>query len=330
LFLGYIHYFRALAIFFILSGHSIDAFTWIGSKDLERILRILFSNGSVLFVFIAGYLFQHLSKKYETKKYYISKFSNVICPYFLISIPAIYLFTFILERDTVWEGFYENPLWEQVTLFYVTGKHLAPLWFIPMITIFYFLAPWLVKEDKRKLIYFLLPFFIILSCYVERGLPFQSFIHFFSVYLLGMWCSRYKDIINKKLSSFLFLIIFCILVITLSILEFVYMQGTMTYINYLQKITMAFLFIGILIKFNHKLNSKFISTIADTSFGIFFIHSYLLSAEKQGYKYFFEEYATGNILIWACFSLINLIIAAYFIVLIKLILGKYSRYIVGS
>lgn len=55
MFLGYIHYFRALAIFFIVAGHSMDAFTW-HSKDIERIIRIIFSNGSVLFVFIAGYL----------------------------------------------------------------------------------------------------------------------------------------------------------------------------------------------------------------------------------------------------------------------------------
>jgi hypothetical protein len=330
LFLGYIHYFRALAIFFIVSGHSIDSFTWEGSENIEKTLRILFSNGSILFVFIAGYLFQHLSKKYEIIKYYKSKLNYVLLPYFLISIPAILVFTFILERETVWNGFYENPLWIQVTLFYVTGLHLNPLWFIPMITIFYFLAPWLIKEDKRKWIYFLLPLFIILSCYVGRGLPHRSFIHFFSVYLLGMWCSRYKDIINEKLRTQLVIFILFTLVITLSIIEFVYMQETMTFVNYLQKISMALLFIGILVRFNSKLNSKFISSIAETSFGIFFIHSYVLTAEKMGCEYFFGAKVAGDVLLWICLALVNLIICTYVIILIKKVLGRYSRYIVGS
>ena len=65
MFLGYIHSFRALAILFIVGGHCIDFFNWSeGSAAIERMLRILISNGSVLFVFIAGYLFQHLAIKY--------------------------------------------------------------------------------------------------------------------------------------------------------------------------------------------------------------------------------------------------------------------------
>lgn len=168
MFLGYIHYFRALAIFFIVAGHSIDAFTW-HSKDIERIIRIIFSNGSVLFVFIAGYLFQHLLPKFTPYKYYKSKITNVIVPYILISIPAIIAFTAFVERQTVWEGFYDNTIFMQVGLFYLTGKHLAPLWFIPMISLFYVIAPLLEKTDKNKTIYYLLPAFILLSCFIGRG-----------------------------------------------------------------------------------------------------------------------------------------------------------------
>jgi len=65
MFLGYIHSFRALAIFFIVAGHSIDIFMWSIDSELERFLKIFFSNGTALFVFIAGYLFQHLSVKYQ-------------------------------------------------------------------------------------------------------------------------------------------------------------------------------------------------------------------------------------------------------------------------
>jgi surface polysaccharide O-acyltransferase-like enzyme len=329
LFLGYVHYFRALAIFFIITGHSIDAFVW-NDIDIERLLRIFLSNGSVLFVFIAGYLFQHLSSRFETKKYFKSKFKNVITPYFIISIPAIAIFVTILERDSVWPGFYNNSILEQISLFYLTGKHLAPLWFIPMITIFYVIAPVLIKADKNKLIYFGLPLFIALSCFVGRGFPPQSFIHFFSAYLLGMYCSHFKDVINPFISRYVFIVFSFSLIAFFSVYEFLYMEGTMTYINYLQKLSMAIFFLGLFIKFNSYLNSKLVSVIADTSFGVFFIHSYFLTSGKLLYQKINGEPATGHLVLYFIVAIATLLICSYLIILVKKAFGKHSKLIVGS
>ena len=185
MFLGYIHYFRALAITFIVAGHAIDAMVW-SNVELGRLMRILLSNGSVLFVFIAGYLFQHLSDKLSGRKYFSSKFKNVILPYLLISIPAILISVTVFDQERVWPGFYDKPILQQVVMFYLTGAHLAPLWFIPMITLFYLVSPLLLQADKGRLIYMLLPVFMIVSCFVGRGLPHESFVHFFSVYLMGL------------------------------------------------------------------------------------------------------------------------------------------------
>jgi len=331
LFLGYIHYFRALAIFFIIAGHSIDAFVWAGNESVERILRIYMSNGSVLFVFIAGYLFQHLSVKYEVGKYYIFKLKNVLAPYLLISIPAIFVFTHILERDIVWSGFYDNPIWVQIGLFYLTGKHLAPLWFIPMIAIFYIIAPLLMKADRGTLIYFLLPVFISISCFFGRGeLPYENFIHFFSVYLLGMACSKYKYKLNPFISKYIFLCISFAIVILFGALELFFMEGTMTYINYLQKITMSIFFLGLFYKFNSALESGLVSVVANTSFGVFFIHSYFLTGNKLVYTSLFNELPQGNLLIYSLTVIVTLFACVLFITFIKKITGNKSKYFVGS
>lgn len=329
MFLGYIHYFRALAILFIVAGHSIDAFTW-QDTDIERLLRILISNGSVLFVFIAGYLFQHLSTKFDAKKYYKSKLKNVITPYFIISIPAIVIFVSVMERETVWPEFYDNSILEQIVLFYLTGKHLAPLWFIPMIAIFYVIAPVLVKADRNKLIYYCLPLFIVLSCYVARGLPHQSFVHFFSVYLLGMYCSKFKHAINPVISKNWVILLGLSLILLLSYLEFFYMNGTMTYLNYLQKVTMSVFFLGLFIKYNERLDSKFIGGIAETSFGVFFIHSYVLTSGKLLYSKFAGQAASGNLLIYVLVSLLTLLVCAQMIFFVKRLLGSKSKLLVGS
>lgn len=331
MFLTYIQAFRALAILFIVAGHSIDVFIWPENETLEKILRILVSNGTVLFVFIAGYLFQHLSKKFIVQKYYLTKFKYVLIPYFLISIPAIIVFVAITERDTVWPGFYDNPIWMQVVSFYLTGKHLAPLWFIPMITIFYFLAPILIWLDKIKYTYYFLPLFVLLSCFVPRsGMPYEFFIHFFSVYLLGMLCSHYKGQINLVLSRNSIILLLSALICILAFFEFYFMAHTMTYVNYLQKVVMSLAILGVLIKLSKAVNPKFIEKTADTSFGVFFIHSYILSAEKLIFEHFNGSLAIGNLWNYTIVAILTLIICIIIVQFIKYIFGKNSRILVGS
>lgn len=331
MFLGYIHSFRALAILFIVAGHSIDFFAWSEeSAATERLLRILISNGSVLFVFIAGYLFQHLAAKYQTKKYFVAKLKNVILPYFLVSIPAITIFIFFMTRETVWQGFYDNPQWLQAFYFYITGLHLAPLWFVPMITLFYLVAPLLVFADKNKHFYWVLPATIVLSCFVSRGLPLQSFVHFFSVYLLGMFCSHYKDKINDILKKPPLLVVFAIFILFLAAFEFYYMKGTMTYVNYLQKITMSVFFLGLLIQLGEKADYKVIHTIANASFGVFFIHSYVLTGSKILMVKLLGDKVAGSLLFYPVVVIAVLMSCVGIIVIIQKILGRKSRYLVGS
>jgi len=88
-FLRYVHNFRGLAILFIVVAHTMQVLTWQDNPELQVFLNVVLQNGSVYFVFIAGFLFQYLSRKYAYKTYLINKLQNVLLPYFLISIPAI-------------------------------------------------------------------------------------------------------------------------------------------------------------------------------------------------------------------------------------------------
>ena len=160
-FLDYINHFRGMAILFIVFGHCISAFNWEASEDLSRLLKIIFSNGSVLFVFIAGYLFQHLSLKFLFSRYFYNKLLNVGLPYILCSIPAILYFVFIEKRWDVPPEFYLNSKHMQIILFYLTGAHMAHFWFIPMIFIYYLISPLLIFLDKKFFLYYLIPISIV-------------------------------------------------------------------------------------------------------------------------------------------------------------------------
>ena len=332
MFLGYIHTFRAIAIYFIVAMHCIDAFDWENSRVLERILRISISNGTVLLIFIAGYLFQHLSFRYKYKKYLITKVRNVITPYLLTSIPAILLFTLVLKRETVWEGFYNDPIWLQVIYFYITGLHLAPFWFIPVITIFYLVSPGLFFAGRSKFFYYVLPVFVLVSCFVGRGesSPFISFVHFFSVYSLGMFFSRYKDFLNNWLCKTS--IIFCTILATLVvwICEYNYTNTTYTYFNFLQKLVLCIVILGVLIRLDEKASCYYIYLVADASFGIFFVHSYVLTLGKIVAQKTFSTLPQGSLWAYLLVTIITLFVCTAFIHSIKAVFGSRSRLLVGS
>ena len=65
--LNYINVFRGLAILLIVAGHTMQ-FGEIGSLTQKLSVEI-FAGGTALFIFISGFLFQHLSGKYEFKNY---------------------------------------------------------------------------------------------------------------------------------------------------------------------------------------------------------------------------------------------------------------------
>jgi len=90
-FLRYIHNFRAIAILLIVAGHCVLGLTWGNYKYplFKNLFIIILMNGTVLFVFIAGFLFQHLSSNFSYQKYLLKKNKYVILPYIICSIPAI-------------------------------------------------------------------------------------------------------------------------------------------------------------------------------------------------------------------------------------------------
>ena len=246
-----------------------------------------------------------------------------------MSIPAIVLFVFFQKREAVWAGFYDDPVWLQILHFYLTGLHLAPFWFIPMISLFYLVSPLLVMLDKNKWPYLFLPLLILLSCVVSRGGDtFQLFVHFFSVYFFGMFCSHYRQVINAELIKPSVLSLLALLYISLIYIDYSNFDGvTFTNINFIRKLILCCIFIALLNKFN--IHNKLLSLLANVSFGVFFLHSYVITAFKMAEKYFLGYYPQVNALIFISFIMTILLICIAIIWPIKKILGAKSRYLIG-
>lgn len=293
--LNYINVFRGLAILLIVAGHTMQ-FGEAGSL-LERISFEIFCGGTALFIFISGFLFQHLSGKYEFKNYMSKKWTNVILPYIWTAIPGI-LFCFIypVRYENVFEGL--NPLL-QIPMMLTTGRvHNVPTWFIPMIVLFFFSSWTLLKLEKKGVLYKTLPVLFLLTVFFQRpeleyymvqDLPYLDrwiaylkyvgigYIHFFSMYIFGMFCSANKEVIDKFWNLRWVFILLMVATASVNIYHGVFggfTNGTLSKI-FLTVIVLAYLKHYDEWLISHEKLNKALDFVAKYSFGVFFIHWYI-------------------------------------------------------
>ncbi len=291
----FIDYFRAIAIMFIVLGHTINC----GQGDVWRTNKFFFGGGTYAFIFIAGLLFQYLSYKFEYKEYLKKKFFNVIMPYFVTLTIPIMIFAFSNSDTNSMLHNFSPPI--KIVLSYMAGYVLSyPLWFIGMIAIFFIFAPVLLKiKEHKKIWYVFLLAALIYSFFTQRPyvirteqtefLPavwaiylsyFKSFIYFMFPYILGMEvCTlyeKYQDFFKKYALKFLF-----VLVPVYLTTYFIYIEHykKVQYYQTFPKVVSIFIILFFLIKLEEKIKGiefldKSLKFVANYSFGIFFVHYY--------------------------------------------------------
>lgn len=347
-FLNYIHLFRGLAIVVIVGIHCRISLPWSNSEQFNKLIfTTLLDNGTILFVFIAGFLFQYLKHKYSFLDYFKRKLKFVVLPYILVSIPILLYKYYSYSEPYEWmpinlqnQSFFIKSLY---MLF--TGKHIGPFWFIPMIFIFYLISPILVKIDNPKFYKIVFPFLFIIGLFTYRfgyySTTLDSFIHYLPIYIFGMWGSAYrKELTQVRINLVVSLFI---IYLTLSFLEIVQIievpkltsfesSKTLPYFHFnLSKLKVSILCI-ILIRFFYIFNNYnvgILKKLADDSFGIFFLHMYVIT----GTEILIEKYSSGFKLDALSFILYTVGVTMFSIFLIqgfKKLLDKNSRMIIGS
>ena len=148
--LNYINVFRGLAILLIVAGHAMQ-FGEIGSLTQKLSVEI-FAGGTALFIFISGFLFQHLSGKYEFKSYLSKKWTNVIQPYLWTAIPGIFFcFLYPVKYGNAFDGL--NPFLQIPMMLSIGRVHNTPTWFIPMICLFFLSSYVLLLAERKNILY---------------------------------------------------------------------------------------------------------------------------------------------------------------------------------
>lgn len=333
IFLNYINSFRAISIFLIVALHTMHVFSWDLTVEQQKISYIFFGNSTSLFLFISGYLLQHLSLKFNAKRYYLSKLNYVLLPYFVISLPFVLYYILIAPPENVALTFLEKPVWLQFLSYYWYGSHAAQFWFIPVIALFYVVGPVLIWGDKNNLLYKLLPVFVMISLFIPRSsFPLYNFLHFFSIYILGMFCSKYSFYINPMLIKNKTLLMCTLLFSGVFLIEYLDLFPTFKTINYVQKILLIFTVLGLLIRFESYTSNQLTNVLANTSFGVFFLHGYVLYC-----VYFLSSHLSvrfnlipGNILMLLLVSFGTLIMSTILVLTIKYVMGTKTHILIGN
>ncbi len=325
-FLNYINVFRGLAILLIIMGHTMQ----FGSDGtLPHIINTeIVCGGTALFIFISGFLFQHLSSKFEYKNYMKKKWTNVIMPYLITSIPGL---IFCLAMPMTYKNtFFDIPAWLQIPMHLTVGRvHNIPAWFIPMIVIFFICSWGLLKLEKKEILYKTLPFLFLITIffprispeysdlinlsYLERYLAYvnyvlSGFVHFLSLYIFGMFCSANKNIIDEFYDKRLILWIGVILTSGLNI----YLTYKFNWCNFtISKTFVTMLLLAYLKHYDefilsHNKTNKTLDFIAKYSFGLFFIHWYWFFIYNQIFN-------LPNVIVAGTFSEIILCVTVRFI-----------------
>ncbi|MEZ9229585.1 acyltransferase family protein, partial [Vibrio amylolyticus] len=199
-----VHNLRAIAIILVVLTHVISAVSSNGDVSVI-LLRSLSQNASVLFTIIAGYLFFELNQTFVYKRFIAKKLKNSVIPYVICSIPAILIYTLSLKTSHVWidmEWFHSISMIEQIGFMLVSGGHLGPYWFIPVILMMYFISPVLYRISYSRHVVIWLVVLSAIAIYVGRpslnSNVIHSLIYFIPVFLFGQYLSQTK--IHEKIA----------------------------------------------------------------------------------------------------------------------------------
>lgn len=328
-----IHYLRGIAILLIISSHILSADV---SGFFYRLLRLFFENSTLLFAFISGYLFQYLTSKYHYRNYLIKKFNYVILPYLVISIPLI-TFRVLQEHSflalSTAEFIEGRSLVYQILFYITTGLHLVPYWYIPLISVFFLLAPVFYYVDKRPKMYWILPVLLVLAQLLPRD-EFQDitkfwtmFGHFAFIYVFGMFASHYQDKLDSLNKKYYYVVV--ALFVCTSLLSIFY-DAFRAQIVYFQKVMLIFVLLETLIKFKSKRVEGFLSKMADTSFGMYFVHYVIILLLRNISLRLFGNELPLSVAEWIITYLIVLGLSYYMVRLMQVIFKKNSRFLIGS
>ncbi|MEN3112398.1 acyltransferase [Uliginosibacterium paludis] len=272
--------FRALSILFVMAGHlNTPSMAEGGSKWFY----FLVSNATAWFVFISGYLFCALeSLRFNYRRYLARKLKNVVSPYVILICLASTISIVRGRHEYLDLSAPAYFIWSII----VGGDFIGPLWFMPMIFVFFLLSPAFLATAQAKWLHLATIAGLMISVFTCRPIynlnPVLSFLHFAGFYLAGISACRLEEIGHIQKHWIIWTLI-GLLVFGSSII--VNSENTHTPPGFManigrldvaqvSKLGLLMILMPLLMKFMNR-EVRALRFLASISFGLFFLHGFV-------------------------------------------------------
>lgn len=337
-----LHYFdnlRAIAITLIIAGHS------YGSWNQDTFFEFAFANAvtgaTALFVFISGFFYrEYFYKKLKYSDFLWKKFIGIGVPYLCLScafMAIIYMLNDNIAFPIKLPDGSDFPSSAAFVANIFTGQHLLAYWYIPFVLLLFTISPLVNIYIKRTLIVKLI---VLLGMFVGAAIIHRpslniSFVHsllyFLPFYLLGVIYAENSKVLNSWLEEHT-LLYFCVWICLVLLMTYFDQHGNAHKFNawrYVsfdwmvpQKIALIIFLIGILKTFYNR-EIVYLRKISSISFGLFFIHPWVIFAiGLTKLSDYFSE-------LWGGIFLLVMSLSIVIVILIQKLICPKSRYLIG-
>lgn len=327
--LQYLNNYRAIAILLVVLSHAASIFPDTESPFILA-LNPVFGTGTLLFVLVGGQFFGVMSSSFEYGNFIRGKFKFVLLPYVVVSLPAALIYVLGLKGGHQWVDmawFSSLDAFEKYVYLLLTGAHLGPLWFVPMIFCYYLASPlwsWLIKVDG---LIFPIVLGVILATYLGRPSgnsdALRAFLYFLPVYLMGVYVALnpwVSDLFSKR-PTFGFLCSSILLMVV----------GPIELCGITTKLIFGLLaacYLMAILKRSLNKKVKLLDLLARLSFYIFFVHGYVAGLFRYAFKGYVPSQWDAFFVLLIFFIMLILCILLY--VPLKYWLGDKSKYLIGG
>ncbi|MBP6534584.1 MAG: acyltransferase [Arenimonas sp.] len=346
-YLAYLHGFRGIAILAIIGAHAWSVLGSYGAQEnnphyiwLYSATETLFHGSTLFFALISGILYSRVLRGKSWGTFFKNKGANVILPYVLLTI---------LLTALSWPEYLAYGKANGITFFFpeelskniVFGQVQTHLWYIPVLTVLFLSTPLfalLLKPGRGigLLLLGVMPLVVSRTPFPQL-ISWQTIAFFLGAYALGMVLGDRLEamltFVQRHLSALLVLLVaFSLANFLLFRWEYVATGFTSLHqsVVYSQKMLAAVLILYALHAHEDKL-PKALMVLGTYAFSLYFLHFTFIWLLSEAFVKRLPDagipaLTLAGLAIYALSILLSLLLSMG----IRKLLGRYSRYLIGT
>jgi peptidoglycan/LPS O-acetylase OafA/YrhL len=346
-YLAYLHGFRGIAILCIIGAHAWSVLGSFGAQQnnpdyiwLYSFTETLFHGSTLFFALISGILYSRVLRGKSWVTFFKNKGANVILPYALLTI---------LLTALSWPQYLEYGKANGITFFFpeelsknlVFGQAQTHLWYIPVLAVLFLSTPVLDRLLKPGrglglLLLALMPLVVSRTPFPDL-ISWKSIAFFLGAYAFGIYLGDRLDAMLAYVKQHVSALLVLLLAFTAAnflLFRWEYAATGFTSLHqsvvYSQKMLAALLILYALHAHEAKL-PKLLMTLGTYAFSLYFLHfTFIWLLSEAFMKRFPEPDMLGLTLAGLAIYVLCIVASLLLSMLIRKLLGRYSRYLIGT